>query len=55
VRVQDPEVIGRCATGWLWVLSRPQSDVIFEFHPGRGKEYAKELLGDFNPNSEVER
>jgi transposase len=47
VRVQDPEVIGRCATGWLWVLSRPQSDVIFEFHPGRGKEYAKELLGDF--------
>jgi transposase len=47
VRVQDPEVIGRCATGWLWVLSRPQSDVIFEFHPGRGKEYAKELLGGF--------
>jgi transposase len=47
VRVQDPEVSGRCATGWLWVLSRPQSDVIFEFHPGRGKEYAKELLGGF--------
>jgi transposase len=47
VRVQDPDVKGRCATGWLWVLSKPQGDVIFEFHPGRGKEYAVELLGDF--------
>lgn len=47
VRVQDPDVIGKCATGWLWVLGAPQSDVIFEFHPGRGKEFAQQLLGDF--------
>src|ERR1035438_4891264 len=37
VRVMDPEVRGRCATGYLWVAGRPNQDVIFEFHPGRGK------------------
>lgn len=47
VRVMDPEVKGRCANGYLWVAGRPGGDVIFEFHPGRGKEYAQELLGDF--------
>jgi len=47
VRVQDPDVLGKCATGWLWVLGRPGGDVIFEFHPGRGKEFAQQLLGSF--------
>lgn len=47
VRVQDPDVKGKCATGWLWVMGRPQGDVIFEFHPGRGKEFAQELVADF--------
>jgi transposase len=47
VRVQDPDVSGKCATGWLWVLATPQADVIFEFHRGRGKEFAEQLLGDF--------
>ena len=47
VRVLDPEVPGRCATGYLWVAGRPGGDVIFEFHPGRGKEYGAQLLGDF--------
>jgi transposase len=47
VRVMDPDVMGRCATGYLWVAGRPQGDVIFEFHPGRGKEYAQKLLGNF--------
>jgi len=47
VRVQDPDVIGKCATGWLWVMGAPQGDVIFEFHPGRSKEFACELLGNF--------
>jgi transposase len=47
VRVQDPDVIGKCATGWLWVLGKPGGDVIFEFHPGRGKEFAEQLLGSF--------
>lgn len=47
VRVLDPDLPGRCATGYLWVAGRPQGDVIFEFHPGRGTEYARALVGDF--------
>ena len=47
VKVMDPEVKGQCATGYLWLAGRPGEDVIFEFHPGRGKAYAQELLGDF--------
>ena len=47
VRVQDPDVTGKCATGWLWVLGKPDDDVIFEYHAGRGKACAQELLGDF--------
>src|SRR4029079_14732972 len=30
-----------------WVAGRPESDVIFEFHPGRGKEFARALIGNF--------
>ena len=47
VRVLDPEVKGKCALGYLWVAGRPESDVIFEFHPGRGKVFAQALVGDF--------
>ena len=47
VRVMDPEVKGKCALGYLWVAGRPWGDVIFEFHPGRGKPFARELVGDF--------
>jgi transposase len=47
VRVQDPDVKGKCATGWLWVLGKSDGDVIFEFYPGRGKEYAQQLVGNF--------
>lgn len=47
VRVMDPEVQGKCATGWLWVKGVPGGDVVFEFHPGRGQEYARELVGNF--------
>lgn len=47
VRVLDPDIKGKSATGYLWVAGRPGADVIFEFHPGRGKEYALALLGDF--------
>lgn len=47
VKVMDPEVKGRCATGWLWVAGVPGGDVIFEFHPGRGKEFAARLIGTF--------
>lgn len=47
VKVMDPEVKGKCATGYLWLAGQPGGDVIFEFHPGRGKEHAQALLGDF--------
>jgi transposase len=47
VRVMDPEVRGKCATGWLWVKGVPGGDVVFEFHPGRGQEYARQLVGSF--------
>ena len=47
VKVMDPEVKGKCATGYLWLAGRPGGDVIFEFHPGRGKQYAQQLVGDF--------
>ena len=47
VKVMDPEVKGKCATGYLWVAGTPGGEVIFEFHPGRGKEYARELIGPF--------
>jgi len=47
VRMMDPEVQGRCAMGYLWVAGRPGGDVIFEFHPGRGKEFAVALVGSF--------
>jgi transposase len=47
VRVQDPDTPGQCATGYLWVLGKPGGDVVFEFHPGRGKEHAQKLLCGF--------
>jgi len=47
VRVQDPDVQGKCASGWLWVMGRPRDDVIFEFHMGRSTACARQLLGEF--------
>jgi transposase len=47
VKVMDPEVKGKCATGYLWVAGRPGGDVIFEFHRERSKECALALLGGF--------
>jgi hypothetical protein len=47
VKVLDPEVKGKAATGYLWVKAHPQGDVIFEFYPGRSKEYGSQLIGSF--------
>jgi transposase len=47
VRVMDPDVKGKCAKGWLWVMGQPKGDVVFEFHRGRGQEEARKLLGNF--------
>lgn len=48
VRLMDPEVKGKTATGWLWVAARPGADVIFRFDPHRNKAAAKELVGNFS-------
>jgi transposase len=48
VKLMDPEVQGKCATGFLWVAGRPGGDVIFEFKTRRNKECALELLGNFS-------
>ena len=37
VRVMDPEVLGKTATGWLWVYARPGGGVIFDFQKSRGR------------------
>lgn len=47
VKVMDPELKGKCATGYLWVAAVPGGDVLFEFHRGRGKNCADELLQDY--------
>lgn len=47
VKVLDPDVCGKSAKGWLWVLSQPKGDVVFEFYQGRSKEEAKQVIGAF--------
>jgi transposase len=47
VKVLDPEVKGKAATGYLWVKAHPKGDVIFEFHPGRSKECGSQVIGSF--------
>jgi len=47
VRLMDPEIKGKTATGWLWVAARPGGDVLFRFDPQRNKAAAKELVGNF--------
>lgn len=47
VQVMDPDVKGKTVKGFLWVMGVPGGDVVFEFHPGRGKAEAKKLLGGF--------
>lgn len=47
VAVMDPDVKGKTAKGYLWVMGLPGDNVVFEFHPGRGKAEAKKLLGGF--------
>jgi transposase len=44
VKVLDPEVKGKAATGWLWFYSVPREDVIVEFSPSRGQQAPKERL-----------
>jgi transposase len=47
VKVLDPEVKGKAATGYLWFYSNPQSDVFLEFCTGRGREGPEQRLANF--------
>lgn len=47
VKVMDPDVKGKTVKGYLWVMGVPHGNVVFEFHRGRGKAEARQLLEGF--------
>src|ERR1035437_4880792 len=47
VKVLDPEVKGKAATGYLWFYSHPQGDVFLEFCGSRGREGPEKRLAGF--------
>lgn len=47
VKVLDPEVKGKAATGYLWFYSHPKGDVLLEFCTGRGREGPESRLAGF--------
>lgn len=48
IRCNDPDLRdGKTTQGWLWALSRPGGDVIFEWRLSRRHEEAEHLLGAY--------
>jgi transposase len=47
VKVLDPEVPGKAATGYLWFYSNPQGDVFLEFCTSRGRAGPEQRLAGF--------
>jgi transposase len=47
VKVLDPEVKGKAATGYLWFYAHPQADVFLEFCDSRGREDPRQRLQQF--------
>jgi len=47
VKVLDPEVKGKAATGYLWFYSIPGGDVFWEFCDSRGRDSPRERLRQF--------
>jgi transposase len=48
VKCNDPDLKdGKTTQGYLWALSRPGGDVVFEWRLSRKHEEAERLLGDF--------
>ena len=47
VKVLDPEVKGKAATGYLWFYSTPRGDVLLEFCDGRGRDGPASRLDGF--------
>lgn len=49
IRCNDPDLRdGKTTQGWLWALSRPGGDAVFEWRLSRRHEEAERLLGDFS-------
>jgi len=48
VRFNDPDLRdGKTTQGWLWALSRPGGDVVFDWRLSRRHDEAEKLLGDY--------
>jgi len=47
IRYLDPDVKGKSQQGYLWVYSRPKSDVLFEWRISRSREGSQEFLKKF--------
>jgi transposase len=48
IRCNDPDLRdGKTTLGWLWALSHPGGDVVFEWRLSRRHEEAEWLLGDY--------
>ena len=48
IRCQDPdEPGGKTLQGWLWAISRPEDDVVFDWRLSRRHEEARTLLAGF--------
>ena len=47
VKVLDPEVKGKAATGYLWFYSRPKADVFLEYTDTRGRDSPQKRLAHF--------
>jgi len=46
VRYQDPELIGRCGQGYLWVGMVPGKVVVYEWHASRAARCLDSFLGE---------
>ena len=53
VRVMDPEVRGKTASGWLWVYARPKGGVPFDFQRSRGRAGPDEILKTFSETIQI--
>ena len=47
IRYLDPDVKGKSQQGYLWVYSRPKSDVLFEWRVSRARAGPQEFLKNF--------
>jgi transposase len=47
IRYLDPDVKGKSQQGYLWVYSRPKSDVLFEWQTSRSRAGPEEFLKNF--------